>query len=518
MIKYKQFLLILTEAVSDNRIKQTKNKFKSISTSHDPDAIHTNSDDIVQHFADNADPSDKKEHLQWIMNQYKKGNVKQEDDQDIHKTLTNFRTYQKKLGEKDLNRYKHVDDVKKALEPHVGTDASYKAIVPHPDAPLIHKHGEHEVHELNSTDASRHYFRGGSVCTARNDEHCQHDNYSRDGQLYHVKARGENGKFKDYNLFLSNDTDIRGHELADKENKHEEFKDFIKRNPELKNVDKWQGKTTALTSDENFDKHFDNLRKNDLEGLLNNERLQDHHLTHLMKDDDFNVREAVANNPKAQDHHLTHLMQDDNLFVRTAVANNPNAQEHHLTHLMKDDDYDVRKAVADHPKAQAHHLTHLMKDDDPYVKYEVAKSEKAQEHHLTHLMNDDVSYVRSAVAKSEKAQEHHLTHLMKDDHYAVRTAVANNPNAQEHHLTHLMQDKKSSSVRWAVAKHPKAQEYHLTHLMKDDDYDVRKAVADHPKAQEHHLTHLIRDTSATVREAAQKALKVLNKTNLRNES
>ena len=466
MIKYKQFLLILTEAVSDNRIRQTKNKFKSISTSHDPDAIHTESDDIIQHFADNADPSDKKEHLQWIMNQYKKGNIKQEDDQDINKTLTNFRTYQKKLGEKDLNRYPHIDDVKKALEPHAGTDASYKAIVPHPDAPLIHKHGEHEVHELNSTDASRHYFRGGSVCTARNDEHCQHDNYSRDGQLYHVKARGENGKFKDYNLFLSNDTDERWHELADKENNHENFEDFIKRNPELKNVDKWQGKTTALTSDENFDKHFEKLKKNDLQGLMKDERLKDHHVTRLMKDDDPDVRLAVASNPNAQDHHLTHLIHDYDRLVRKAVTNNPNAQEHHLTHLM----------------------------------------------------NDDVSYVRSAVAKSEKAQEHHLTHLMKDEHYAVRTAVANNPNAQEHHLTHLMQDKKSSSVRWAVAKHPKAQEYHLTHLMKDDDYDVRKAVADHPKAQEHHLTHLIRDTSATVREAAQKALKVLNKTNLRNES
>lgn len=215
MITYK----LLLEAISESNLNKLKKKHKDISTEHDPSAVHKTPHDIINHFGTNADPTKEGKHTSWIMDQYKKKNVKQEDDQDIHQTLSDFEKYKHKLTNKDINskEYDHIDKLKAALEPHTGTDPQYKEPTSHPDAPLVHEGNGIKVHALNSKEASRHYFKGGSVCTARSDEGCQHDNYSKDGQLYHVKGKNAKGKTTDYNLFFKNSSESNhDSELANK--------------------------------------------------------------------------------------------------------------------------------------------------------------------------------------------------------------------------------------------------------------------------------------------------------------
>ena len=71
---YEQYLLL------EDRIQGLKNAFRGkLSTSHDTFAVHQDSDAIVDHFSTNADPTPKKAHTQWVLNQYRRGNVRQED-------------------------------------------------------------------------------------------------------------------------------------------------------------------------------------------------------------------------------------------------------------------------------------------------------------------------------------------------------------------------------------------------------------------------------------------------------
>ena len=73
---------ILLEGRIDFLKKQYNGK---INTDHDEYAQHKNSDAIIDHFADNADPTKKKLYTSFIVGQYNKGKTKQEDADRIHR-------------------------------------------------------------------------------------------------------------------------------------------------------------------------------------------------------------------------------------------------------------------------------------------------------------------------------------------------------------------------------------------------------------------------------------------------
>ena len=122
MLSFKQFI-ILEQELLENRIETLKTKvFKDgFNTSHDTQAQHKDTSDIVDHFADKADPTNKKIHTQWILNQYKRSKIRQEDHPRIREALSNFETHKGKLENKDINQYKSLSDVEDAVEPHLGT-------------------------------------------------------------------------------------------------------------------------------------------------------------------------------------------------------------------------------------------------------------------------------------------------------------------------------------------------------------------------------------------------------------
>jgi hypothetical protein len=103
---------------NQKRVDYLNDRYKDgFDTSHDTLAKNKTTKDIVNHFVKKADPSTNKEHSQWILDQYKKQNIRQEDAGTIKKNLKDFEKTKPHLEKKDLNQYKHISDLRDAVTP-----------------------------------------------------------------------------------------------------------------------------------------------------------------------------------------------------------------------------------------------------------------------------------------------------------------------------------------------------------------------------------------------------------------
>lgn len=182
-------LKLLTESRLDN-IKKLN---PSLSTDHDPHAIHKDAGAIVDHFAEKADPTKNKAHTQWIVGQYKKGHVRQEDAGRLHSSLSNFEKYKPKLANKDLNSYKKISDVEDATAPHEGTHATKAAetkAVKHEGADKVYEDDHITIHHIKTEEAAKHYGKGTKWCTA-GDENNMFSHYHNDGPIHVIHSKTE---------------------------------------------------------------------------------------------------------------------------------------------------------------------------------------------------------------------------------------------------------------------------------------------------------------------------------------
>lgn len=118
------------DMLMEDRIDYLKDTIGNLSTSHDPDAIHRDTHSIVDHFANNADPSRNKVHTQYLLNLYKKGAIRQSDAPRINQALSNFDRYKSLLDASDrsLNTkaYPTIQHIEDKVAPHIGAAVTNK--------------------------------------------------------------------------------------------------------------------------------------------------------------------------------------------------------------------------------------------------------------------------------------------------------------------------------------------------------------------------------------------------------
>lgn len=220
---------VLTEEqlqfIVENRIEHLKKSNPELSTAHDPHGEHKDAGAIIDHFATHADPSPKKTNTQWIVGQYKKGHIRQEDAGRVHSALSNFERYKGKLANKDLNSYKKVSDVEDATAPHEGTFASKKEetrAVKHEGADLKYEDDHITIHHIKNEDAAKHYGKGTKWCTAA-DSNNMFNHYHQDGPIHvihHKTEKQENGQPRKWQFHAASNQFM---DEKDNEISHEDF-------------------------------------------------------------------------------------------------------------------------------------------------------------------------------------------------------------------------------------------------------------------------------------------------------
>lgn len=232
-ILYKSFLFECVYLLLEN---QKKIDFISaqnphIDSTHDTLAQHRDSSAIVKHFADHADPTENKDYLHWIVNNYKKKNFRQEDHARIKSTLQNFHQYKNRLEKKDINGYKSLSEIQDAVEPYVGFASSNKESKSNKKvegADLLFSKNGVTVHHVKTKAAACRYGSGTQWCTAA-DENNMFNDYNKDGPLYVVQTpdkRKYQFHFQSNQFMNENDEQINVGELFKKHPELHDVKEF----------------------------------------------------------------------------------------------------------------------------------------------------------------------------------------------------------------------------------------------------------------------------------------------------
>ena len=202
------YVMIQESILVEDRLQYMKDNTKTLSTDHDEFAKHQSTPDIVQHFADNADPTSNKSHTQYAVGLYRNKTIKQEDAPQLKEALTNFEKYKAKLKpeERQVNTktYPRVSDLTDKIAPHMGTMASKKEAertMEQPGHKLLHDDKDISIYHLTDKDASKAIYGGGASrgktgtdwCTAARSEHNMFDNYSGGEKKVHVIHRKSDG-------------------------------------------------------------------------------------------------------------------------------------------------------------------------------------------------------------------------------------------------------------------------------------------------------------------------------------
>ena len=376
MLSFKQFI-ILEQELLENRIETLKTKVfaDGFDTTHDRLAQHRDTSDIVDHFANNADPTKKKIHTQWILRQYEKRKIRQEDHPRIKEALSNFETHKGKLEKKDINQYKSLSDVEDAVEPHLGTTTKRqeKKAIKSEGADLVHNDEERgvTVHHIKTEQAACSYGAGTKWCTAGKKDN-MFNHYNEDGPMFVIQHGGR--KYQFHNA---------SNQLMDEKDNRVEFKDL---HPDIqKSLAKSEHPEIQDANLLHWNPHF---------------KINDKNVNRLVIHENPSVREAVAQHPK----YAGKLVNDEVPFVRQTVAQHPE----HADKLINDEYPNVRRAVAQHPK----YAGKLVNDNSKFVRRVVAQHPE----HAGKLVKDEHPLVRRTVAQHPE----HAGKLVNDEDSLVR--------------------------------------------------------------------------------------------------
>lgn len=175
MLTFKQLREQYIELLTEDRIDFLKQQYKDgISTEHDPNAKAKTSDKIVDHFANKADPTSGKLHTNWLLNQYRRGAIRQGDAAGLKSTLGDFEKVKSKLEKNDINAYKTVGELRDAIatqKPRVEAEAkSKKATTEKRGAEmekLYDKDGVVGFKVPNKEVSVKNYGPAGKLCQSR---------------------------------------------------------------------------------------------------------------------------------------------------------------------------------------------------------------------------------------------------------------------------------------------------------------------------------------------------------------
>ena len=176
---------------------------------------------------------------------------------------------------------------------------------------------------------------------------------------------------------------------------------------------------------------------------------------------------------KATSKIISHMLNDDNKDVRIAAISHPNATAEHITHALKDKDEDVRTHAMRHRNVTPDHITQALKDKDSSVRGIAILHPNATAEHITHALKDKAPGVRMNAISHPNATPEHITHALKDNFSLTRAAAVRNPNATPEHIKQGLKDK-DSYVR-SVGK----ERIHRVNKVNEEQIDEVKRSADY---------------------------------------
>lgn len=477
MKSFKSLMLEFFQIILENRIERIKTMNPIIDSSHDTLAQHRDSSAIIDHFAQNADPTPNKIHTQWIVNKYKNRDFRQEDAGRIRTALSHFETHKSKLDKKDINQYKTLSDVETAVQPHIGTAASIKQQkkeIKAEGADTIFKEGGVTVRHLKTEDAAKFYGKGTKWCTAaENDSMFSH--YNEHGPLYMIQTP-DNRKYQFH--FESN-------QFMDEQDKRINLSDLVQKHPQLTKVKEFQGTDTkgkqkpfALKGDVSSEEIHDilinknNPKKYSKTDVIQHPKTSAETLHQLFHRDFTNLDSNV------------HNLIPDNM---SAIATHANLGQNTIR--------DMHKAIKKSPSDYYHFRSLYSNPNTPKSirddAFNIAK---------TNEFRDSKRYIRDALAANPNLESDEIDNHIDEGNYRVLDAK----NFNNDHINKVINQyagdgnnvpKVTNSVIWNLLTKKnitsdQVDTIHNAAIQKNDKTSAENALA-HPKLSTHILDQFV---------------------------
>lgn len=512
MKTFKEYLresFLLEAKIDDYKAQET-----NIPTDHDPDALHKEPTDIIDHFHAH-NPTGNVIHTQKYVEWYKKGLIKQEDAPAMKETLTNFNKFKDKLPKKRLEQYKTPAELQLALHPHIGTSTSEKqsaqtekdmnenttTVYSSPNVTLRHIHNT-----LGSIAASAHPDnKRPPWCTAREDSGNMFDYYNQKtgGKFYTLHT---SLPFPDNKFGIA----VGAEEFQDATNTKKEgnkLKGVVKQLPEIREIPELQGVSIHTTKLENVEKHIHDLLDNDTEDTKH-EILYRSPTQYSKK-----VRDTIDQHSdemqKAEDEDTSVKNSKFKSVLKTLAGSTGDAAT--LEHLSKHEDDGVKVAVAKnystpkqirydflkHPNPMIRSAVEL-RDFPEKIRTDIVGKETNPSVLAKHVMGDDSIDVQQAALSNQHINAEALGSIGQvSQHKEIRKAVLEHPKADSDTLMKLSKNHLSSEDEFhAIVKHPKVNDETLGNIARShsDNIKMQKVIVNHPKAGASTLDQISRDT------------------------
>ena len=458
-MKSYQTLLESFELLTEDRIDYLKNQYKDkLSTDHDQLAKHKESDKIIDHFAGKADPSTGKVHTQWLVGQYAKKNIRQEDAPQLKSTLNDFALVKDNLEKKDLNQYKDVGELRDAIATQKATVEkkvkAKKTEAEEKSASMEKLYDEDGVTGFkipNKAASIKNYGPQGTLaqthwCTAANSDNNMFNHYKGGKYTMHFP----NGEVLQYHHQSGQIMDRYDRPVQDGDPRFAEHEHHISKfvNQTAKNE---SGESALM-------KRFKHYEPEEVE----------HHLSQYEK--------AAATKQEARDmrYHPSHE------HIASITTHAPLSDDHfdRIKALPSYTDYWGNKESPNYNLGSNKKLTHS----------QVGKL-------LATTNEDDHNTFMSQLMSNRAVKGEHLDHLISmrgslKDKVNPSIDLATNPNLQQHHIDELIKDKnthKALSQNHGINLTPEHQKQILASGEYNADFASRKDL--HPDTIDHLTKH-----------------------------
>ena len=460
MIKFKNFMLLLTEA----RVDDIKKKNPEI-----------DSDVIDSYHA--ADPDKGKKHLEWLVNQHKVGNLYPKDKESINTTLSDFMKHGSKLKKRDIKQYGSIEELQSELHPHISAvvkkeeEKERRRNVVRTGSTKIFQTPNVAVHHVHNAEASCELGRGTKWCTAATKSPNMFYNYNTKGNFYVVQGKDHEGKATKFGIHFEGLSGHDNSEFQNPENVNVGSEYIVKHNPELKNVPEFQFKHPAFTTDENNKKLSDIKHASDYtkRSMILDNTVHPNLRAHLLR---FNTgvitRQELKNIVVDKNEHHEVRKHGAQQLLDTDL----NEEEARKVITDKTDHHGVRNHLADkfHRHLNESDVDGIMKENNPTTtglkNTLLLKSDKIKPEHVHNILDnpksDIVLRANSLIYHPRRVKQSHV-----DD-------ILNNPDESE-------------ELKQIVLRHHqnKITEEHINNLMSGDinelSHGIKSQLIQHEK-------------------------------------
>lgn len=424
-----------------------------------------------------ADPTPTKKYLAWGT----KLLIEKQPLEDIVDLMLAFHKEQRKLQQKDINQYKTLDELRKAIDGLEETEGEKKAArktQAKKDAEYLYHDDKWLLVHPKSMKASCHYGMGAKWCISATESTNYFNNYSKDNVFFYFlidKQAEPKSQWSKAALCLKKGDRkyVHIYDVHDKQRAiHDALEHFgadlfqylaIAYKHCLKQEDTWQYTLEQSSDEADLRRVYAEHKEEAASILVDNKACPSDILGDIASSADLEVQVAVAKHPKAGADTLRKLSKSPSGYVRKRVAHNDNVPEDVIDALAMDEEIDVRSAAIKSDKISMEMLLKLARQavekNDSELAEIVIENDKATKEVLDIALQtriDSSWKLKEALRDKDISSDAVLRQLsMVEDVgelYDLATAAARNNNASQDVLSYVWSIPPSGSWHYRLTE------------------------------------------------------------------